>query len=119
MLSIQLYVEGDDLGALNLYGRAPHAFTDESEDIGLLFAAHAAVAYAGARKSGQLTNALASRDVIGQAKGILMERYAITADRAFLILTRISQDSNRKLFDVASTIVSTRAIPQPPAPRRR
>jgi hypothetical protein len=119
MLSIQLYVEGDNLGALNLYGRAPYAFTDESEDIGLLFAAHAAVAYAGVRKTAQLTNGLASRDIIGQAKGILMERYHITAERAFLILTRISQDSNRKLHDVASGIASTGAVPQPPTSQRR
>lgn len=119
MLSIQLYVEGDDLGALNLYGRTPYAFTDESEDIGLLFAAHAAVAYVGVVKSAQLANGLASRDIIGQSKGILMERYDITAERAFLILTRISQDSNRKLYEVASDIVSARTIPQPPAPRHR
>jgi hypothetical protein len=46
-LSFQLFVEGDDLGALNLYARAPHAFGEESEDVGLVLAAHAAVALAG------------------------------------------------------------------------
>jgi len=105
MLSLQLYVEGDNLGALNLYARTPHAFTDESEQVGLLFAAHAAIAYAGIRKETQLAEALVRRDLIGQAKGILMERYKISGERAFLVLTRVSQSSNRKLYDVADELV--------------
>jgi hypothetical protein len=68
MLSLQLYVEGDNLGALNLYSRTPNAFDDESEQVGLLFASHAAVAYAGVRKEAQLARAVDSRDLIGQAK---------------------------------------------------
>ena len=74
MLSFQLYVEGDNLGSLNLYNHAANAFDDESEQIGLLFASHAAVAYADAKKIDGLAQAIASRDLIGQAKGILMER---------------------------------------------
>jgi GAF domain-containing protein len=122
MLSLQLYVEGDNLGALNLYARTPNAFTDESEQVGLLFAAHAAIAYAAVRKETQLAQALISRDVIGQAKGILMERYKISSERAFLLLTRVSQTSNRKLYDVADELVRHRTITgvgaPPPAPRR-
>jgi transcriptional regulator with GAF, ATPase, and Fis domain len=119
MLSLQLYVEGDNLGALNLYSRTPNAFDDESEQIGLLFASHAAVAYAGVRKEAQLAKAIASRDLIGQAKGILMERYKISPERAFLLLTRISQDSNQKLHDIAAQLVRQRTVPgiPPPAPR--
>ena len=113
MLSLQLYVEGDNLGALNLYARRPGAFTDESEQIGLLVAAHAAIAYAGTRKEGHLRDALNSRDLIGQAKGILMERYQITADRAFLLLTRVSQNSNRKLHDVAAELAESGTIAGP------
>lgn len=113
MLSLQLYVEGDDLGALNLYARRPGAFTDESEQVGLLVAAHAAIAYVGARKEVQLTNALINRDLIGQAKGILMERYQITSDRAFLLLTRISQYSNRKLHQVAAELVESGRVAGP------
>ena len=105
MLSLQLYVEGDNLGALNLYARTPEAFTDESEQVGLLFAAHAAIAYAGVRKGAQFAQALISRDLIGQAKGILMERYKISGERAFLLLTRVSQSSNRKLHDIAAELV--------------
>lgn len=105
MLSLQLYVEGDNLGALNLFARTPDAFTDESEQVGLLVAAHAAIAYAAVRKETQLGQALVSRDLIGQAKGILTERYKISGDRAFLLLTRVSQNSNRKLHDVADELV--------------
>lgn len=120
MLSIQLYVEGDDLGALNLYAGAANAFTDESEQVGLLFAAHAAIAYVGVRKQTQLNQALISRDLIGQAKGILMERYGITGERAFLLLTRASQNSNQKLQHLAATLVEHGTIPGLPAgdPRR-
>jgi len=107
MLCFQLYVEDDDLGALNLYSREPDAFGDESERIGLLFASHAAVAFADARKLDQLHRAVATRDLIGQAKGMLMERYTIGEDQAFLVLTRASQGSERKLRDVAEELVRT------------
>ncbi len=119
MLALQLYVEGDDLGALNLFSRTPGAFTDESEQVGLLVAAHAAVAYISTRKQTDAARALINRDLIGQAKGMLMERYRITADRAFLLLTRISQNSNRKLHQVATELVETGTIrgALPPAPR--
>ncbi len=73
MLSFQLFVAGDNLGALNLYARSPNAFDTESDEIGLLIAAHAAVAFAEGRKMGQMHDALASRDLIGQAKGIQRE----------------------------------------------
>jgi hypothetical protein len=116
MLSLQLYVEGDNLGALNLYSRPPNAFDDESEQVGLLFASHAAVAFAGVRKEAQLAKAVVSRDLIGQAKGILMERYNISPERAFLVLTRISQDNNRKLHDIATELVRERTVPGIPAP---
>jgi len=107
MLSIQLYVEGDNLGALNLYSREPDAFDDESEQVGLLFASHAAVAFAGAQKVDNLHQALETRDLIGQAKGILMERFHIDGAQAFRFLTRISSSSQRKLRDVADELVHT------------
>jgi GAF domain-containing protein len=112
MLSIQLYVQGDDLGALNMYARLPRAFDDESEQVGLLFATHAAIAMAGARREQQLRVAISSRDVIGQAKGILMERYKVTADQAFAVLTRASSESNIKLRDVAEKLADSGEVPQ-------
>jgi len=107
MLSFQLYVEGDNLGALNLYGRRPNSFTEESERIGLLFASHAAVAFAQAQKLDQMAVGYETRELIGQAKGILMERYKIDAVPAFAMLVRASQHSNRKLRDVAEELCRT------------
>jgi hypothetical protein len=111
MLSLRLWVEGDDLGALNLYGREAHAFTEESEQIGLLFVSHAAVAMAGAQKQDNLLAGLDARDLIGQAKGILMERYKIDALKAFALLVRASQHSNRKLRDIATELALTGELP--------
>ncbi|HEY8700016.1 MAG TPA: GAF and ANTAR domain-containing protein [Arthrobacter sp.] len=107
MLSIQLFVEGDNLGALNIYGDDVNVFDEESEQVGLLVAAHAAVAFSDAREISQLTQALDTRDVIGQAKGILMERFKITAQQAFVILTRASSETNSKLRDVADQLTSS------------
>jgi ANTAR domain/GAF domain len=111
MLSFQLYVEGDNLGALNLYGRHPNAFDDESEQIGLLFASHAAVAFAGAQGMGHMREAVATRDLIGQAKGILMERYKVTGDQAFRMLLKVSNDNNLALRVVAENLASTGQLP--------
>jgi GAF domain-containing protein len=107
MLALQLYVEGDNLGALNLYAREPHRFDDESEHVGLLFASHAAVAFAGIQKRDQMMNVIATGDLIGQAKGRLIERYNITGDRAFMLLIRVCQTQNMLLRDVASQLVTT------------
>ncbi|MGI3781870.1 MAG: GAF and ANTAR domain-containing protein [Janthinobacterium lividum] len=110
MLAFQLFVVGDNLGALNLFSRAPDAFGDASEQIGLLFASLAAVALAEARKDDQLAEAVDTRDLIGQAKGLLMERYSIDAEQAFTVLWRISQTSQRKLHDLADELTSTRRL---------
>ncbi len=76
-----------------------------------MFAAHAAVAVAGAEHEQNLRTAVNSRDVIGQAKGFLMERHRLTADQAFAVLARVSQELNRKLADVASELADTGAVP--------
>jgi hypothetical protein len=112
MMCFQLFVEGDRLGALNLYSSVPHAFDDESEDVGLVFASHAAVALAGAEHEAHLRAGMGSRDVIGQAKGILMERHKLTADQAFEVLARVSQELNRKLVDVAHELTEIGAVPE-------
>ncbi|CCG02636.1 GAF and ANTAR domain-containing protein [Blastococcus saxobsidens] len=117
MMCFQLFVVGDQLGALNLYARTPGAFDDDSQDIALIFASHAAVALAGAEHESNLRAGLSNRDVIGQAKGILMERHRITADQAFGVLTRVSQEMNRKLVDIARELTDTGAVPR--ADRRR
>ncbi|MEC5189770.1 GAF domain-containing protein [Arthrobacter sp. MP_M7] len=104
MLSFPLFVDSDHLGALNLFGNDVNVFDADSERIGASLAAHAAVAVADTQQIGQLTLALDTRDLIGQAKGILMERYKITAQQAFLLLSRASSELNIKLRDVAERL---------------
>lgn len=113
MLSIQLFVVGERMGALNLYGDAPNAFDSESEQVGLLVAAHAAVAFADSKKISQLGEALLARQTIGQAEGILMERYKITAEQAFILLSRASTRSNIKLRDIAERLADSGEIATP------
>jgi AmiR/NasT family two-component response regulator len=55
--------------------------------------------------------ALGNRDVIGQAKGILMERHGVTADAAFSVLSRVSQAENLKLAEIARRFVETGKLP--------
>jgi GAF domain-containing protein len=110
LLCFQLFVHGDSLGALNLLSGRPRAFAPAAEHVGLLLASHAAVAVADAQEIDHVNTALVHRDVIGQAKGILMERFRITADRAFGVLAKVSQDTNRKLHDVAEELVRTGSL---------
>jgi transcriptional regulator with GAF, ATPase, and Fis domain len=107
MLCLQLFVHEDTLGALDLLAYEKWAFTDDSEHIGLLLASHAAIAVADAQKLDHAGIALVNRDVIGQAKGILMERFKITADEAFDVLAKVSQDTNRKVYAVAENLTRT------------
>lgn len=111
MLALQLFVDGDSLGALNLYGRRPGAFDEESEHVGSLFAAHAAIAYSAARRESELRRAVSTRELIGQAQGILMERHRISADQAFAMLVAASQQVNVKLREVADALVHTGLMP--------
>lgn len=105
ILSVRLYSEGRRSAALNLYAEAAHAFGEEAIELGLVFAAHTTVAWNMMRRQEQFRSALASRDIIGQAKGILMERFDINAMAAFDLLRKLSQESNTKLVDVAERLV--------------
>lgn len=105
MLSYRLFMERQTLGSLNLYGDRAVAFSEESEVIGGIIAQHAAVAIIGSAAESQFQAALAGRDVIGQAKGILMHRDKLTGLQAFALLTRVSQQTNTKLLDVAKFVV--------------
>lgn len=110
MMCFQLFTNEDTVGALNLYSTTPDAFDAVDRDDGLAFAAHVAVAVAAAQKIEQLDTAVARRTVIGKALGILMERYDFSDDAAFAVLSRLSSQSNRKLFEVAEEIVRTRRV---------
>lgn len=106
-LALRLDAGRGTLGALTLYAGSPHAFTADTVAVGTAFALHTAAAMAAVTKRHNLRIALDSRDVIGQAKGILMERYRITADEAFDLLVAASQRGNRKLRDVAEELALT------------
>ena len=73
-----------------------------------MLAAHAAAAILASRQSEQLQSALSTRDRIGQAKGIIMERYGVDDVAAFEMLRRLSQDSNTRLADIAQRVIDTR-----------
>jgi GAF domain-containing protein len=111
MLSYQLYAREDNIGALNLYAEKARAFDDEAAHVGALLATHAAVALAATRTEANLRNALQSRDMIGQAKGILMERFKIDQAAAFELLVAVSQHTHRKLRDIADDLTSTGQLP--------
>jgi transcriptional regulator with GAF, ATPase, and Fis domain len=108
VLSFQLYTQRGGAGALNLLGSAPRAFSLEAEAVGALLATHAAVALAAVNREHQFESGLASRDQIGQAKGILMERFTIDAVQAFDMLRRLSQNMNTPLRVIAERVIATR-----------
>ncbi|WP_433781436.1 ANTAR domain-containing protein [Actinomycetospora sp. CA-101289] len=113
VLSTGIFPDGEPprQAALNCYSSLPHALDHADRDTALLLASFAGVAlhHTAARTAAELEAAhlraaLSSRDVIGQAKGILMERHGYDADRAFDALTRASQQLNVKLRDIADTL---------------
>jgi GAF domain-containing protein len=110
MLCVPLYVDRQRLGSVSLYATERAAFSLADEYVARLFATQAALALAETHRAGQMRQALVNRDVIGQAKGILMERHRITADEAFAILSERSQQANRKLKDVAQRLTETGSL---------
>lgn len=110
VLSAELSAGGVRMGFLNIYGAKTRQFTLAQVQTARIFASHASVALAAIRTAEDLEQALESRTVIGQAQGILMERFTVDADRAFAILRRYSQDTNVKLADVAGRLVQTSVL---------
>jgi hypothetical protein len=104
-VSMRLHLDTKSRIGLNLYSRQCEAF-DDPQHIAELFASHAKIALGYAHEVTHLTEALATRTVIGKALGIIMERYSIPDDRAFEFLTRLSQTSNVKLREVAEKLVA-------------
>lgn len=111
-LSFRLFIRPDRTwGALNVYSTTPDAFTDDDVEQGRIIAALAAAALARSINDEQLAKALESRTLIGQATGMLMERYGLDAHRAFDVLRRLSSQHNVKLRDLADQVVHTRELP--------
>jgi transcriptional regulator with GAF, ATPase, and Fis domain len=111
VLDVPLTTTGEAVGVLGLYSVAPDAFDQDDEAVAAILARHASVTVASARQEANLAQAIDARKMIGQAMGILMERYKIDGDHAFAILKRYSHDTNTKLHDAAKQVVSTRHLP--------
>lgn len=105
VLCLPLTVDGNHFGSMSLYAERSHVFGAEADVLGAMFAAHAAAAMSRANQERQFRDALDTRDVIGQAKGILMERHHLSADQAFGVLVELSQQTNTKLRVVAEHLV--------------
>lgn len=112
IVSYRLFASGESLGALNLYGESRSAFSPDDIHDGIALAAHVGVALAAAQEVENLEKALGGRTVIGQATGVLMERFDLPPDRAFGVLSRLSSQRNVKIRQLAEEIVQTRALPR-------
>lgn len=117
VVAYRLFAEAETFGALQLFAERPAAFDPIDRAQGLIFAAHAGMALAVATslaeergRADHLREALVSRELIGQAQGILMERERITAEQAFDLLRHASQHLNIKLRDIAQELVDTGAV---------
>jgi transcriptional regulator with GAF, ATPase, and Fis domain len=107
ILSFQLFADHKSMGALNFYAEQPAIFDDDSVEAGSILATHTALAWKLVRREEQFRSALGSRDIIGQAKGMLMERFKIDAVQAFELLKRLSQNSNTPVAAVARQVVES------------
>ncbi|MFJ5729293.1 ANTAR domain-containing protein [Streptomyces paradoxus] len=110
-LSLRLRADRRRLTVLTAYARKPGAFDEETTRVGRLLSAHVSIALDSATVREQLTEAMHTRDLIGQATGILMERQGIDAAAAFESLVRASQRENVKLRDLARRIVGAHNTP--------
>jgi len=111
LLCFRMFTRTACVGALSVCSTKPHAFTSADIEAGVSFAAHAAIAIGAAQDGEHKDIALDSRSLIGQATGIVMERYDIDAVRAFAVLRRISQHHNQKIHHIAAELIRTRRMP--------
>lgn len=116
VLCVPVRARGVRLGRVDVVATEVDALTDDSLDVATLVATHLSATATASSKVHQLEVALRSRDVIGQAKGVLMERHGIDAVRAFEVLVRYSRTGNTKLREVAEGLVTTGTLPDDPGP---
>ena len=107
LLCLQLFTGERPYGSLSLNSGQPDAFDAHDEAVALALAAHAAVAIANSHEIEGLTTAVGSHTAIGQAEGILMERFGLDADQAFAVLVRMSQTENRRTVLIAEELISS------------
>jgi len=107
MIACSLPSEHGGASALNLHAAAPAAFDEAAVEMASIYAAHSSAALNQASLIASLRTAMISRQVIGEATGILMERHRVNSRRAFGMLTQASQRLNVKLRHVAEYVVRT------------
>ncbi|WP_328333998.1 GAF and ANTAR domain-containing protein [Kribbella sp. NBC_00382] len=100
------------VGVLSFFSEQRSGFGPDDLAVGHILARHASIAVANARNEETMAQAVDARKLVGQAMGILMERFDLDGDRAFEVLRRYSQDSNTKLRDVAQELIDTRKLPR-------
>lgn len=110
-LGYRLFTDASSIGTLNLYSYEPDAFSAQDRLDAMVMAAHAAVALRSTVRHEQMHTALSSRQLIGEATGILRARFDLTSEQAFNVLKRISSHHNVKLFAVAEHVVETGGLP--------
>ena len=111
LLAVRLHTRDTTVGTLNLYAAEPGSFDEDDVAVAHIFARHAAVALSSARNLRNLWEAVDARKAVGQAQGILMERYRLSPDQAMAVLLRYSQDGNLKLRVVAEQLIETTRLP--------
>jgi transcriptional regulator with GAF, ATPase, and Fis domain len=111
MMCTPLVAQDRIYGSLSLAAGRPDAFDEESQALAAVFSANATIALAGQEWRRNMAAALTSRDVIGQAKGILMERYRLTPDAAFALLVKASQHTHTKLRAISDELCRTGVLP--------
>jgi GAF domain-containing protein len=111
LLAARLSIGGKTLGALNLYSTSVRDYSADDRATAVIFASHAAATIMSVRERENLKGAVEGRTIIGQAQGILMERFGLDADRAFSVLRRFSQTENIKLRQVAELVITTGSLP--------
>jgi GAF domain-containing protein len=112
VLSLRL-ADDDTAGALTLYSRRALSFHADVLALGQAFATHASIAIAIARERDRLLQVVDSRGVVGQAQGLLMQQYDISAEQAFAVLKRCAAQVDQKLRLVAARFVEDRILPGP------
>lgn len=111
VVSVRLWTAESTLGAISFYSTRPRSFDADGVAVAEIIGRHASIALATARSEESLHQAIDGRKLVGQAQGILMERFELDDRQAFDVLRRYSQSTNTKLVDVAALLVRTRRLP--------
>ena len=110
MICFHLSVGSQSFGALTLYAEQPHSFATEAFDIAHTYSIHIAAVWNSLQRMGRIESALSSRDIIGQAKGMLMHRFGISADEAFALLERLATSAKLPLDDICARLTRGRQV---------